>query len=85
AVAAQWTLSPDSPVDLRVETSGQWTRGMCVVDRRQRKRREHDNPDVTDNGLWLGRRAGNRIEWVVGSPGAEALAEVLMARVFGTP
>ncbi len=34
-----WTASPHSPAeDIRVETAGQWTRGMCVVDRRLRRR-----------------------------------------------
>ena len=30
------TLGP--PVDVRVETRGQWTRGMCIVDRRSLKK-----------------------------------------------
>ena len=36
--APQWMLSPKAPEDIRVETSGQWTRGMHVVDRRMRKK-----------------------------------------------
>jgi len=31
-----WAFSEGSPEDIRVETAGQWTRGMCVVDRRDR-------------------------------------------------
>ena len=34
---ARWTPTP-APEDLRVETAGQWTRGMHVVDRRQRSK-----------------------------------------------
>ncbi|CAK7225518.1 hypothetical protein SEUCBS140593_005930 [Sporothrix eucalyptigena] len=33
----RWTAVP-APEDLRVETAGQWTRGMHVVDRRQRSK-----------------------------------------------
>jgi inosine-uridine nucleoside N-ribohydrolase len=36
--APQWMLAPKAPEDIRVETAGQWTRGMHVVDRRQRKK-----------------------------------------------
>ncbi|CAG8982743.1 hypothetical protein HYALB_00001024 [Hymenoscyphus albidus] len=36
--APSWILSPKSPEDIRVETSGQWTRGMHVIDRRNRKK-----------------------------------------------
>lgn len=31
-----WVFSDNSPEDIRVETAGQWSRGMCVVDRRDR-------------------------------------------------
>ncbi|KAH8808366.1 Inosine/uridine-preferring nucleoside hydrolase domain-containing protein [Xylogone sp. PMI_703] len=33
-----WMLAPKAPEDIRVETSGQWTRGMHVVDRRNRRK-----------------------------------------------
>ena len=33
-----WMLAPRAPEDIRVETAGQWTRGMHVVDRRNRKK-----------------------------------------------
>lgn len=33
-----WISAPKSPEDIRVETSGQWTRGMHVIDRRNRKK-----------------------------------------------
>jgi hypothetical protein len=32
-----WMLAPKAPEDIRVETAGQWTRGMHVIDRRNRK------------------------------------------------
>lgn len=31
-----WMLAPRAPEDIRVETAGQWTRGMHVIDRRNR-------------------------------------------------
>jgi inosine-uridine nucleoside N-ribohydrolase len=36
--APSWMLAPKGPEDIRVETAGQWTRGMHVVDRRNRKK-----------------------------------------------
>lgn len=33
-----WNLAPRAPEDIRVETAGQWTRGMHVIDRRRRKK-----------------------------------------------
>lgn len=72
--------------DIRVETSGQWTRGMCVVDRRPRRLRAADGEagEVPgDTGNWLGRRAGNRVRRCVGTPGEERFAGELLGRVFG--
>jgi len=36
--APSWQIHPKGPEDIRVETAGQWTRGMHVVDRRNRKK-----------------------------------------------
>jgi len=36
--APSWMLAPKAPEDIRVETAGQWTRGMHVVDRRNRRK-----------------------------------------------
>jgi inosine-uridine nucleoside N-ribohydrolase len=36
--APSWMLAPKAPEDIRVETAGQWTRGMHVIDRRMRKK-----------------------------------------------
>jgi inosine-uridine nucleoside N-ribohydrolase len=38
------TLS-SKPEDIRIETSGQWTRGMCVVDKRPRDKSAKTPPD----------------------------------------
>lgn len=40
--APSWMLAPKSPEDIRVETAGQWTRGMHVIDRRMRKKKGAD-------------------------------------------
>ena len=36
--APSWMLAPKAPEDIRVETAGQWTRGMHIIDRRNRKK-----------------------------------------------
>ena len=40
--APSWMLAPKGPEDIRVETSGQWTRGMHIIDRRMRKKKGAD-------------------------------------------
>lgn len=39
-----WKPAPDAPEDIRVEIAGQWTRGMHVVDRRNRRRQGGPTP-----------------------------------------
>jgi len=69
---------------VRVETSGQWTRGCCVVDRRSRNRREDDAGEVgEDAGNWLSERLGNRVRVCVGSPGFDVFGGWLLERVYG--
>ncbi|EHK99486.1 hypothetical protein M7I_4644 [Glarea lozoyensis 74030] len=48
--APQWMLAPKAPEDIRVETAGQWTRGMHVVDRRQRKKAGRPEEQVKSPG-----------------------------------
>ncbi|KAL1586911.1 hypothetical protein WHR41_04212 [Cladosporium halotolerans] len=78
-----WQLSENE--DIRVETSGQWTRGMCVIDQRNRKKREDESlAEVSgDHGNWLSGGAGNRLRRCVGTPGEEAFARTLLGSVFG--
>ena len=80
-----WVITRNE--DIRVETVGQWTRGMCVVDRRDRKMREDDNgveDEVpSDAGRWLSRQRGNRMAQCVGTPGARALAPFMLKTIFG--
>lgn len=79
----RWTLSKTSPEDIRIETTGQWTRGMCVIDRRLRERREGDEPSSDDNGNWLSEKLGNRVNRMDGSPGEnKVFGEELVTRIF---
>jgi len=82
------TISEDE--DVRVETAGQWTRGMCVIDRRNRKSDKkakvvqgewEELPG--DHGNWLNRRGGNRIAIAVQSPWIDTFGRELIRRVFG--
>ncbi|KAL8995620.1 MAG: hypothetical protein Q9188_006765 [Gyalolechia gomerana] len=70
--------------DIRIETVGQWTRGMCVVDRRDRKKAEKGEKEVEgDMGEWLSWRKGNRVDRCVKTPGERLLAGVLLETIFG--
>ena len=80
--------------DVRIETAGQWTRGMCVVDRRERKMRDDDRDEDDDNdeergevpgdsGGWLSRSRGNRIRRCVETPGETVLASFMLDSIFG--
>ena len=77
-----WTVTIDE--DIRVETAAQWTRGMCVVDRRDRKRGSADDSEVIgDTDGWLDFRKGNRLKRCIGSPGERVLAPLLLQTIFG--
>ncbi|KAF2202692.1 nucleoside hydrolase [Delitschia confertaspora ATCC 74209] len=82
---AGWKFTENE--DIRVEASGQWTRGCCIVDKRGKRMRDGDvDLDVEvagDSGLWMDKRAGNRVLRCVKSPGEEKFAGELMERVFG--
>ncbi|KAI9713824.1 MAG: hypothetical protein M1820_000554 [Bogoriella megaspora] len=85
----QWKKGGEE--DVRVETSGQWTRGMCVVDRRGRREIGDGEGEVVgekgevkgDHGGWLSRSRGNRVRRVVETPGVEVFAGELLERIFG--
>ncbi|KAK6442945.1 hypothetical protein LTR95_000823 [Oleoguttula sp. CCFEE 5521] len=72
--------------DIRVETSGQWTRGMCVIDRRSRRKREVDLEEEisSDHGAWLSAKAGNRLSRCVGSPGTGIFGTYLLEKIFAS-
>ena len=70
--------------DIRIETVGQWTRGMCVVDRRDRKKAKEGEEEVEgDMGDWLSWKKGNRVDRCIGTPGERLLAGVLLQTIFG--
>lgn len=82
----KWTVTP--PEDIRIETQGQWTRGMCVIDRRDRKKLTDDGGEgrtivETDHGGWLSKGKGNRVRRCVGTPGERVLARVMLEAIFG--
>ncbi|OTB02521.1 hypothetical protein M426DRAFT_322613 [Hypoxylon sp. CI-4A] len=80
-----WKLAKNAPEDIRIETSGQWTHGMHISDRRGRSKPDgvtsFDVPG--DEFGWLSLKRGNRINRYVSSPGELAFAPVLMKRLFG--
>ncbi|KAK4540572.1 hypothetical protein LTR36_009102 [Oleoguttula mirabilis] len=78
----KWQLNADE--DIRIETSGHWTRGMCVLDRRTRRKREDDDVGerAGDSGNWLSGAAGNRLGRCVGTPGEDVFGGYLLKRVF---
>ncbi|KEQ94444.1 hypothetical protein AUEXF2481DRAFT_41033 [Aureobasidium subglaciale EXF-2481] len=81
---AGWKIKKNE--DIRIETTGQWTRGMTVVDTRGRKKRAPDDGEGEipgDAGNWLSPNAGNRVGRCVQSPGVDLFAPYLMRRVFG--
>lgn len=81
---AGWKIKMDE--DIRIETTGQWTRGMTVVDTRGRKKRAPDDGEGEipgDAGNWLSPNAGNRVGRCVQSPGVDLFAPYLLRRVFG--
>ncbi|KAI4172023.1 MAG: hypothetical protein LQ346_008671 [Caloplaca aetnensis] len=81
--AAKWTFIERE--DIRIETVGQWTRGMCVVDRRDRKRAIEGQVEVDgDMGEWLSWKKGNRVDRCVGTPGERVLAGVMLESMFGS-
>lgn len=73
--------------DIRVETMGQWTKGMTLRDdragRKTKGRRNSDGEAPHDRGNWWGKRSGNRVKRMASSPGEEKCAEMLLDRLFG--
>ena len=81
----EWQVNKNE--DIRIETTGQWTRGMCVIDRRGRKMRDDDSDEEDaevpgDSGGWLGKSSGNRIGRCIATPGELLLAQFLLNSIF---
>ncbi|KAL8824848.1 MAG: hypothetical protein Q9191_004777 [Dirinaria sp. TL-2023a] len=80
----RWQITRDE--DIRIETAGQWTRGMCVVDRRDRKKLDDDvesGDEPSDNGDWLSRSRGNNVGRCIATPGDRVLAPLMLDTIFG--
>ncbi|KKA30130.1 hypothetical protein TD95_002008 [Thielaviopsis punctulata] len=90
-----WKMTP-KPEDIRIETTGQWTRGMHMVDRRGRKRAEDvivkeataTEPMTTlteipnDEVGWLSSVRGNRVSRCIASPGEMEFAPFMLKRIL---
>ena len=83
-----WNLS--TPTDIRVETTGQWSRGACIVDQRDRRMETEDAEEAEklgdrtgDTDGWLTNRRGNRIRVCENTPGKDVFVEVLLGTIFG--
>ncbi|KAK9454850.1 Inosine/uridine-preferring nucleoside hydrolase domain-containing protein [Dipodascopsis uninucleata] len=71
-------------VDMRIETVGQWTWGMCVIDRRHAPKRGPQEPAAPrDIGDWLSTETGNRVSIATGGPGSQNFSRMLLDSVFG--
>ncbi|KAL4766318.1 putative nucleoside hydrolase [Aspergillus foveolatus] len=77
-----WKPSEKSPEDIRIETTGQWTRGACIIDRRDRHPVEGEEESSSDHGLWLSSKAGNRIWRMDKSPVEDNFGTVLIEQLF---
>jgi hypothetical protein len=85
--------------DIRVETNGQWTRGMCVVDRRGRLPGETADPGAVavehggeelsldevpgDTGNWLRAGLGNGVWRCVESEWKDTFGDEMLKRIYG--
>ena len=77
-----WSI--DEPVDVRIETQGQWTRGMSVVDMRMKVVEENlENPvKMYDRGVWLHRGHGNRVRVATDSQYKMSFGETMLKWIF---
>lgn len=89
---SRWSFAaPDDDLeDIRIETAGQWTRGMMVIDRRPRKKRDAKPEEeevregaTGDGGSWLINGRGNRVKRCVGSGSEKSFGETLVKTILG--
>ena len=86
--ASLWEVSENQ--DIRVEVNGQWTKGGCVSDRRDRQKMEELEFDENnlrertgDEGGWLSHKRGNRVGVCTRTPGTDAFTKTFLDTVFG--
>lgn len=75
-----WKFSTASPEDIRVETEGKWTRGMCMVDERNRKK--ENGPVAGDRDGWLNSLEANQVWRIAETPGIDVFPRWIMGRIF---
>lgn len=68
--------------DIRLETVGQFTWGMCAVDRRNMPKRTANDPAPRDVGDWLSLEKGNRVNLAVEGPGSKKFAARLLGAIL---
>ena len=82
---AEWQVDRDQ--DLRIEVTGQWTRGAVISDRRGLEKRvvkrKEDRGWSGDIGGWLDVDKGNRLGVVRERNGVEEVQVGLLRMVFG--
>ncbi|KAF2969707.1 hypothetical protein GQX73_g3810 [Xylaria multiplex] len=85
----RWRTADHGAEDIRVETSGQWTRGMHIRDRRAIQETKGSLTAASDDVIgdefgWLSARKGNQIHRYLNSPGLELLAPMLLGQIFSS-
>jgi inosine-uridine nucleoside N-ribohydrolase len=77
-----WDVKED--VDVRIETEGQWTRGMSVIDKRRKTAEEDLEKPVKqhDRGVWLHKGHGNRVRIARDSEYKDTFGEDMLKRIF---
>ncbi|KAK9473772.1 Inosine/uridine-preferring nucleoside hydrolase domain-containing protein [Dipodascopsis tothii] len=71
--------------DVRIETTGQWTTGACIVEHRPgATKRVYTSPaeSAQDYGRWLDAEAGNRVNVAAPGPAPAAFVRALLATLF---
>ena len=78
-------------MDVRVESAGQWCRGACIIDRRDRRKKSESREEaerleeiIGDAGSWLSDQRGNRIRICLDTPGKDVFVRVLLETIFGS-
>ncbi|KAL4882152.1 Inosine/uridine-preferring nucleoside hydrolase domain-containing protein [Aspergillus karnatakaensis] len=79
-----WGLALNAPEDIRIEAAGQWTHGMHVPDRRNKRHADGVNEtEIPGDSLgWLSSIRGNRINVVATSPGGEVYHSRILQQIF---
>jgi inosine-uridine nucleoside N-ribohydrolase len=69
--------------DIRIESVGQWARGMAMVDARQRRKAKPGDQVKGDVHGWLGAESGNRIKRIVETGYETSFEKLMLEQIFG--